>query len=94
MKAHESQFNAHTVKKARNAVIGLEADAGVLGKSSHAPSKIREGQMNISKKYLSPELIGKFDAKWQSVLKPITGYDSYEDMRAGINKEFGRSFLT
>ena len=94
MKAHASQFDVLALKLSRNTVLGLDKHTGVVGKSPNASAKIREGQMNVSKKYLSPELLDGFDARWQSVMKPITGYDSYEDMRAGINQELGRTFGT
>ena len=94
MKTHASQFSSHIIRQTRNVALGLDENAGVAGKCPNASAKVHEGKMNANEKHLSPKLLDELDAKWQSVMKPITGYDSYEDMRAGINQELGRTFGT
>lgn len=41
---------------------------------------------------LSKRTISKFDQKWKEIVTPELGYASYEEMRAGINRELGRHF--
>ena len=90
MKKHDSKFDSHLFKLARNEAAGLKRDAG-LDKSKN-PGKVRKGKVNESGKAFSAEAQQMMDQVWNRLLKPVTGYDSYAEMREAINKELGRSF--
>lgn len=89
MKKHESKFDSHGTKALRNEVAGLPRDAGLSEKSV---SKVRSGRVNESKEAFSEETLQKLQQKWNELIKPVTGFDSYEAMRASVNSELGRSF--
>lgn len=88
MKAHDTQFDEHLFKLARNEIAGLPREAGTNG----AAGKVRNGSVNASLSALSAETLAQFDQKWKEIAMPEMGYATYDDMRAGINKELGRAF--
>ena len=90
MKKHDSKFDSHLFKLARNEAAGLKRDAG-LDKSKN-PGKVRKGELNESGEVFSTKAHQMMDQMWNALLKPVTGRDSYAEMREAINKELGRSF--
>ena len=88
MKEHSSKFDEHLLKNQRNEAIGLPRDAGMQGNAG----KVRKGAVNESKEVLPDFILDKIDQTWKKTVTPVTGYDSYEALRKGINKELGRSF--
>jgi len=88
MKKHQHKFDEHPLKYARNEVVGLPKDAGMIGNSG----KVRNGEINASKRILSKRILTLIDKKWREVVMRSTGYRTYEDFRRGINKELGREF--
>jgi len=54
---------------------------------------VRSGQ-GRTRDELSPELAADIQRKWEEVALPATGYASYAEMRAGINRELGRPFAS
>ena len=88
MSQHRTQFDMHPFKFARNEAMGLPRDNGTKGKDG----RIRKGATRDGVQSLSEEMNEKMRMKWKELAEPITGYGSYEEMRAAVNKEFGRSF--
>jgi len=89
MKKHQHKFDEHLLKLGRNEAIGLPKTAGLCNKST---SKVRNGNVHDGKRFLSAKSIAAIEAKWRSLFAPMCDYVSYEEMRAGINKELGRTF--
>ena len=74
MKEHEKHFDEHNWKSKRNAACGLPPEAGL--KSSKVMNGGREPRATLSK-----SMKEALDAKWQEVVKPVTGCDNYEELR-------------
>ena len=88
MKKHASKFDEHPLKLSRNESVGLPRNAGLQGNCG----KVRSGDVHSSKSVLPEYVHTKLHQKWIEVVAPKTGYSTYEALRAGINKEVGRSF--
>lgn len=88
MKEHKVKFDAHMIKQARNAAMGLSPDAG---KQDHC-GRTRNGQCGAGKRELSSQAMSLIDEKWNATLEPLTGCKNYSDLRASINRELGRAF--
>ncbi|GMH38807.1 hypothetical protein BSKO_06705 [Bryopsis sp. KO-2023] len=86
MKSHWEKFDERPMKTHFNWRWNRPSTAGTDGQNS----KIREG--GRAKVELSEALKEKFDLKWHTTIKPVTGYASYKELREGINKELGRKF--
>lgn len=54
-------------------------------------AKVRCGQ-GRTREVLTPELAAAIQAKWGEACQPVTGYASFAEMRAGVNRELGRPF--
>ena len=89
MKKHQWKFDDHSLKLVRNEAVGLPKMAGLSNKSS---AKVRNGNVHDGKRILSQKSLAGIEARWQSLFAPICNYANYEEMRAGINKELGRTF--
>ena len=68
--------------------MGLPRDSGTKGKHG----RMRKGVSGDGVRSLSEEMNQKMQMKWKELAEPVAGYGSYEEMRAAINKEFGRNF--
>eukprot|EP00210_Caulerpa_lentillifera_P006176 g5901.t1 len=88
MKQHKDKFDTGFVKKLTKSELEITSEE----EYKKSASKIRKGVIGEGKKEISPEQLKALDAKWKEVVEPICGYATYEEMRAGINKELGRSF--
>ena len=88
MKKHKHKFDSHQIKIARNEALGLPRYYGV---HTHE-GRVRNGRLGDGNRLLSEEMHQKMDAKWRAMMQPVTGHSSYEEMRAAINEELGRSF--
>lgn len=75
MKQHEEYFDESLSKRARNEACGLKPDAGMT------KSKIVNGRMGHGKKTLSEALQDRIHQKWMSVVEPVTGCSSYDELR-------------
>ena len=89
MKKHITKFNSHKLKMDRNELAGLERDAGL---KEHNAQKVRAGHVNESEEAFCERAEKMMREKWMEVAKPVTGCDSYEEMRASVNAELGRQF--
>lgn len=45
-----------------------------------------------NKEKMSPDMRVRVDEKWKKIVTSTIGYKTYEEMRAGINKELNRDF--
>ena len=88
MKQHRSKFDDHPLKLATNEIGGLPKNAGLMGNNG----KVRKGATGEAKSLMPEHVLQKIDERWKSVMIEDTGYESYDAMRAGINKELGREF--
>ena len=87
MKKHHTKFDSHPVKSAVNETLGLPRDRGI----DNCKGRVRSGQTKESEKFLSKEMSEKMDAKWKTLVEPVVGYGSYDEMRRAVNVELGRS---
>jgi hypothetical protein len=87
MKSHESQFDEHLSKLARNEACGMEKTAGMTR------SKLTKGKVG-SGVVLSDAIRQRIQQKWKEVVEPVTGCASYNDLRkqltASRNNSDGR----
>lgn len=90
MKQHATKFDSRNYKLARNEAAGLPREAGLI--SSNYAGKVRNGKVNESKEALSAKNLKTLKKLWDDIIKPVTGFDTYEEMRASVNKELGRTF--
>jgi len=88
MKQHKEKFDTGFAKELTKTNPGIVVDENI----KHSASKVRKGISGEGKKEISPERIRALEARWKEIVTPICGYETYEDMRTGINKELGRSF--
>lgn len=84
MAKHVSQFDDHVLKRLRNKAIGLPEEAGL----GNPKVMLKNG----TKLLPSPSTVKVVDSKWRSIVEPVTGCESYESLRSGINGELGRAF--
>jgi len=80
MKEHESQFDEHLSKLARNEACGLPKMAGM------SQSKLKQGKVGAGKMELSQQLRDKIWQKWKEVVEPVTGCASYDELRQQLQK--------
>jgi len=90
MKQHKEKFDSSFTKELTKTNPGLVVDKNF----KHSASKVRKGISGEGKREITPQQMEALDAKWREIVTPICGYETYEEMRAGINKELGRSFGT
>ena len=88
MKQHRTKFDDHPLKLMKNRNAGLPENHGLTGHGG----KVRKGATGEGKTHIPESILQKIDEKWKSVMFEDTGYESYDAMRAGINKELGRKF--
>jgi hypothetical protein len=74
MRAHNSHFDEHMTKAARNEICGLPKDAGKEN------SKVQNGKMDVGRETLSPALKEAFRKRWTEVVTPATGFADYDEM--------------
>jgi len=86
MKQNITKFDEHNIKLMRNEIMGLDKHAGF----GNNVGKVRNGIVNEGNEVLSERSLSLLDKKWKEVVTPATGYDSYAEFRAGINKELDR----
>lgn len=77
MKAHNSHFDDHLIRKYRNAPMGLPPAA--------TTSKVKSGKVGGHKAHLSAELIATIDSRWQTHMPSEYGISSYADIRDKIH---------
>jgi len=75
MKDNEGKFDEKLSKLSRNEPCGLPKDAGMGG------GKIKEGKSGKGKLSLSNDLRAAIHAKWIEVVTPITGCETYAELR-------------
>ncbi len=73
MKEHNHQFDDHIVRDIRNAVCGIPMDG--------TTSKVQDGKVGESKKYVPDEIHTEFDSIWNQQVTPTVGLRSYDDLR-------------
>ncbi len=73
MKVHEGQFDDNLLRDTRDEAIGLPP-----GSES---SKVKTGKVGGHKQVMSEATSKRFDDLWTEVLEPLTGAQSYEDLR-------------
>ena len=61
-------------------------------RSPSFPTQVRHGKVGKNKGELTPRMREAILQKWQDIMLPATGFESYAEMRAGINRELGRPF--
>ncbi|GMH36013.1 hypothetical protein BSKO_03881 [Bryopsis sp. KO-2023] len=86
MKAHWEKFDERPLKEVFNTFWGQPSNAGTNGQNS----KVRQGKR--AKVKFSDKIQKQFNLKWETTVKPATGYASYNELREGVNKELGRNF--
>lgn len=74
------------MKRKLNKELGFPEEWGVTNNSG----RVRSGKTGGAKAVLSQEMIDKIYQRWREILTPVTGYETYAEMRAAINKELGR----
>ena len=79
MKAHGSKFDEKLSKLSRNEACGLDKMAGMH------KTKIRRGNSGVAE--LTGEMKERIDAKWNLIVKPVTGCDNYEELRQKFKPE-------
>lgn len=89
MKKNKTKFDAHFLKLKRNEGCGLDKNAGL---SEDNEGLVRSGKVGANKAELTDEYKEKLEKRWDDVCKPVVGFDTYEEMRAAVNKELGRPF--
>jgi len=88
MNKHKNKFDSEHTKKMTRTLLGMESTDEI----EYAGSKVRKGVSGEAKKEISPQQLHEFSARWKEVVQPVCRYESYEEVRAGINMELGRSF--
>ena len=89
MQAWPTKYDEHMLKYARNIACGLDRDAGLTEEST---GKVRDGKSaGSSKVSISEECLAKLEEKWNKVVSPVTGCETYENLRKKLNEELGRS---
>lgn len=89
MKKFPTKYDEHMLKLATNARCGRPPHAGLGGGNS---GKVRDGKVGGNKGKLSPAMREAIEQKWREVMTPLTGFDSYQEMRKSINRELKRPF--
>ncbi|MEM7427139.1 MAG: sulfotransferase domain-containing protein [Pseudomonadota bacterium] len=73
MKAHEHRFDDNLLRDARDPVLGFPP-----GSES---SKVNTGRVGGHKAVLAPEMIERFDEIWREEVLPVTGAETYDELR-------------
>ena len=81
MKQHEDHFNENIMKKKLNEACGLPKDAGV------SSSKVRAGSSSEGQKALSEDIQREIQEKWETVVAPVTGCGTYQELRRAWKEE-------
>ena len=76
MKRHQSHFDDHPIRLARNEISGVPVNAG--------STKVRSGKSGHHKAELTPEISARYDEIWREHIAPATGYANYESLRASL----------
>lgn len=80
MKQHANQFDEKLSKLARNEACGLPKDAGM------AAGKLNTGAIGKGKLTLPRELQEDIEAKWREVVTPVTGCETFAELRVKMNE--------
>ena len=88
MKQNSDKFGLRFIQMGRNAELGLSDTAGV------AKSKIRTGTTSEGLKMLSVEIRSEIQKKWESVVTPVTGCATYQELREAWKKEKESKYST
>ena len=81
MKQHEDQFNDNIMKTLLNEACGLPNDAGM------SSSKVRAGSSSEGQKALSEDIQREIQEKWETVVAPVTGCGTYQELRRAWKEE-------
>ena len=81
MKLHSDKFGLRLIQKHCNAQLGLSESSGTI------KSKIRTGTSTEGLKMLSAGIRGEIQKKWESVVTPVTGCATYQELREAWKKE-------
>jgi hypothetical protein len=76
MKRHERQFDDHLVAEARNAAMGVPAEA--------RSTKVRAGKVGGHSGVLGDAALALLDRKWAETVEQELGFASYADLRAAL----------
>ena len=88
MKSNKGKYDEHMLKRARNEECGLPRHAGM---TEDAVGKVHGGGIHRVK--VSDALGDAIKNRWLEVMQPVTGFDSYSEMRSSINTELGRPWV-
>ena len=81
-KNHSSfAFMAEHKDRFDDAMLRMQSEENVLPKGSDS-SKVRLGR--VGEHHLSEDVISVLNDKWQEVVMPVTGFESYEDLIASL----------
>ncbi|GAB4820629.1 hypothetical protein N2152v2_007675 [Parachlorella kessleri] len=89
MRKHPTKYDEHMLKLHTNERCGRRRDAGL---DPHNSGKVRHGKVGKNKGELSPQMREAILQKWRDIMLPATGFESYGEMRASVNRELGRQF--
>lgn len=78
MLRNKHKFDDNLLRRARDAAIGLPAD----GESS----KVKSGSVGSSKSTLPDHVLTAFDAVWRAQVTPVTGAETYRELRAMLKR--------
>ena len=81
MKQNGEKFDQKLLKQSRNRALGLPASAGMN------KTKIRSGTTTEGLKMLSAELHSQMQQKWDTIVAPVTGCSTYQELRAAWKTE-------
>lgn len=80
MSNNKDKFDEKLSKMARNEACFLPKHAGM------SSFKVNRGIVGNGILNLSPSLVSEIDAKWNSVIEPVTGYKTYDQLRSSMIK--------
>jgi len=80
MSKHKGHFDEKLSKLARNEACGLRPDAGM------SATKLNRGESGLGKEKLPEDVRKEISEKWVSVVTPVTGYGSYDELRRAVSK--------
>ena len=81
MKQHEDKFDEKLLKVFRNVALNLPKDAGM------ASSKVRVGSSSEGQKMLPEDIQREIQKKWETVVAPVTGCATYQELRRAWKEE-------
>eukprot|EP00210_Caulerpa_lentillifera_P008863 g8456.t1 len=88
MKKHNEKFSTKFNKQLTKSYLQDRSEDEL----KNSASKVRKGVIGEGRVEISVEQLKALDEKWKEMVTPVCGYQSYQEMRAGINKELGRPF--